>query len=317
MTNNPDQSGDDRNDTLFYFAAASIPIGIVVVVFLVFGILWAANQPLQYAAPFGDSFGFVNALFSGLAFAGVITAILIQARELRQAFEEQQDAREAHQAVAQLQQRSSIIDAISTLAVLNERVVRPLETIDISACHPTQVSRIVRDFEHRRLLQKIIDSLKHHDTIKEYNLPLISEPDLECLGCRAMMTLLEQINVQQHFLMKCSATELTNCCLEFAFRAASKLDQVNFEDIYLLNFVYFDQISKKLVQFRDKDWLETKQDSFGRPDKDLSLQKMTAPVSFREFLLDEMQELKSLTVRCILFVALEHSGFNPGGSPTD
>ena len=31
---------------------------------------------------FGDSFGVVNALFSGLAFAGVICAILLQQKEL-------------------------------------------------------------------------------------------------------------------------------------------------------------------------------------------------------------------------------------------
>ena len=37
---------------------------------------------VEYAGTFGDSFGAVNALFSGLAFAGVIIAIFLQSREL-------------------------------------------------------------------------------------------------------------------------------------------------------------------------------------------------------------------------------------------
>jgi hypothetical protein len=54
----------------------------VIVVWAVSG-YWLAGKGLQERGTFGDMFGAVNALFSGLAFAGVIIAILLQRGELR------------------------------------------------------------------------------------------------------------------------------------------------------------------------------------------------------------------------------------------
>jgi hypothetical protein len=52
-------------------------------------VLWAGCGLLLYSLPdrgtFGDMFGAVNALFSGLAFAGVIYALLLQHEEIEQA----------------------------------------------------------------------------------------------------------------------------------------------------------------------------------------------------------------------------------------
>jgi hypothetical protein len=55
-------------------------------------ILWIASYPIVYfflssrrvdqSGQFGDSFGAINALFSGLAFAGIILTILLQRKEL-------------------------------------------------------------------------------------------------------------------------------------------------------------------------------------------------------------------------------------------
>ncbi|MDO9053237.1 MAG: hypothetical protein Q7U37_04820 [Gallionella sp.] len=49
--------------------------------------LWAGAGVLLYSLPergtFGDMFGAVNALFSGLAFVGVVYAILLQRGELQ------------------------------------------------------------------------------------------------------------------------------------------------------------------------------------------------------------------------------------------
>ncbi|MDM8566190.1 hypothetical protein QUF74_11130 [Candidatus Halobeggiatoa sp. HSG11] len=64
------------------FSSKSIPfliLGFVV-------ILWSGSGYLLYGiekrGTFGDMFGAINALFSGLAFAGVIYAILLQRKEL-------------------------------------------------------------------------------------------------------------------------------------------------------------------------------------------------------------------------------------------
>ena len=61
----------------------AFPLVVVVV------LLWGANYLVTYltrnyecSGQFGDSFGAVNALFSGLAFSGLIFAIWLQSREL-------------------------------------------------------------------------------------------------------------------------------------------------------------------------------------------------------------------------------------------
>jgi hypothetical protein len=59
---------------------------IAIVVGVITLLLWAGSGVLLYCLPdrgtFGDMFGAVNALFSGLAFVGVIYAILLQGRDL-------------------------------------------------------------------------------------------------------------------------------------------------------------------------------------------------------------------------------------------
>ncbi|MEI9919922.1 MAG: hypothetical protein WDO14_14155 [Bacteroidota bacterium] len=50
------------------------------------GWLYVGNKykALTDAGPFGDQFGFVNSLFSGLAFAGIIITIILQSQELKE-----------------------------------------------------------------------------------------------------------------------------------------------------------------------------------------------------------------------------------------
>jgi hypothetical protein len=73
--------------------------GVLVVVLLVWiggGIvpLWYYGFDAAQAGPLGDTFGATNALFTGLAFAGVIATILLQMRELKLQRQEMRDARE-------------------------------------------------------------------------------------------------------------------------------------------------------------------------------------------------------------------------------
>ena len=77
MSNNADDSGKIRWWPFWL-------ILLFVVIFWCLSLIewfpwWVTNERGQ----FGDSFGVVNALFSGLAFAGVICAILLQKRELK------------------------------------------------------------------------------------------------------------------------------------------------------------------------------------------------------------------------------------------
>jgi hypothetical protein len=69
--------------------------------------LWAASGLVLYCLPergtFGDMFGAVNALFSGLAFVGVIYALLLQHDELDQTKAEFSRNAQAQKEAAQLQ----------------------------------------------------------------------------------------------------------------------------------------------------------------------------------------------------------------------
>lgn len=67
---------------------------IVVLWILCWGILSLAFGDLGKQGQFGDMFGSVNALFSGLAFAGLILTILLQMEELREQREELKLTRE-------------------------------------------------------------------------------------------------------------------------------------------------------------------------------------------------------------------------------
>jgi hypothetical protein len=91
---------------------------------------------------FGDLFGGVNALFTGLAFAGVIYTILLQSSELELQREELRLTREElhRSADAQLQQVTRLeeaaeLSAISTLVNTYGAVLEPLR----DATHQTRV----------------------------------------------------------------------------------------------------------------------------------------------------------------------------------
>ena len=59
-------------------------IGVIILWAVYLSIIWISNWPLEEKkGEFGDTFGALNALFAGLAFAGVIYAILLQQRELK------------------------------------------------------------------------------------------------------------------------------------------------------------------------------------------------------------------------------------------
>lgn len=52
-------------------------------------------KSLEDAGSFGDSFGYVNSLFSALAFAGVVIAILLELHEIRESRIEQVEVKKA------------------------------------------------------------------------------------------------------------------------------------------------------------------------------------------------------------------------------
>lgn len=92
----------------------SIPVLLVTVYFI---IIASGIKPVSKLGTFGDSFGVLTCLFSGLAFAGMIITLLMQKEELalqRKEFELNRDeiikGNKSQEKIAQLNALSVIID---------------------------------------------------------------------------------------------------------------------------------------------------------------------------------------------------------------
>ncbi len=89
----------------FYFLMATVAL------------IWAISIPFllnffprpEEAGSFGDMFGAINALFSGLAFAGVIYALILQDNETRQNTEQFQKSIRATEISARLTAYSTLL----------------------------------------------------------------------------------------------------------------------------------------------------------------------------------------------------------------
>lgn len=87
-----------------------LPMTVLVFVFLAMSANWYFLQDNSDRGTYGDMFGVVNALFSGLAFGGVIIAILLQRAELKlQRLELQQTRKELHGQKEQMEQQTATL----------------------------------------------------------------------------------------------------------------------------------------------------------------------------------------------------------------
>ena len=76
---------DERDSTpLKWIAFAAAAVAVAIIFWLLsWALITSQLGNPEKPGPFGDMFGAVNSLFSGLAFAGVIVAILMQLEELK------------------------------------------------------------------------------------------------------------------------------------------------------------------------------------------------------------------------------------------
>lgn len=87
--------------------------------------------PPTEAGSFGDLFGSINALFSGLAFAGLVYAILLQRRELElQRLELQATREEMKLARAEAERSASAQEATARLAAITTLIEHHRSQID-------------------------------------------------------------------------------------------------------------------------------------------------------------------------------------------
>ncbi len=140
---------------------------------------WATNWFLLKDSPnrgtFGDMFGAVNALFSGLAFAGVIYAILLQRHELMLQREELSLTREelAGARAAQEQQAHTLattaeLSVLNTLvqeALIKERHLEKAKAGGAYNIDGVAVTILIESAQKERI--KYIDRMKQLIEVKE------------------------------------------------------------------------------------------------------------------------------------------------------
>lgn len=122
---------------------------IVVIAFVIVGVLilnWflAHKYPKETRGVFGDMFGFSNAIFSGLALAGVIISLRLQSNELGLQREELKETREELKRSASAQEKSekqlqaqaesmkltARLNALNTLINSNNEKISTLDRAD-------------------------------------------------------------------------------------------------------------------------------------------------------------------------------------------
>lgn len=116
-----------------------IVIAVVIVGVLILNWIWASQYEVSARGVFGDLFGFSNAIFSGLALAGVIISLRLQSNELGLQREELRETREELKRSAEAQEKSekqlqiqaesmkltARLNALNTLIKINnERIER-------------------------------------------------------------------------------------------------------------------------------------------------------------------------------------------------
>jgi hypothetical protein len=108
-----------RRWTVFAIVAAAV--SLMCGAFLSFLLTRNATHAAAWSG-FGDAFGVLNTLFSGLAFAGVVVALYLQMEELALQRQEMKDSREelAKTAAAQREQVSLIAQQLGLAAKVSE-----------------------------------------------------------------------------------------------------------------------------------------------------------------------------------------------------
>lgn len=124
---------------------------IVLAIFGAIALVWwfVGNWPNRHfsdvhdAADFGGSFAFVESLFSGLAFAGVIIAILLQSQELRLQRKELEETRaelkKSAEAQKDMHKAMSLTAYLQATATLSDAISSPTSEADLVQFHSHRV----------------------------------------------------------------------------------------------------------------------------------------------------------------------------------
>jgi len=99
---------------IFYWIIGLIPL--IIVISYILSLIYLTNADWKNnPGTFGDSFGIVNALFTGLAFSGLIVTIMLQYEEIKIQQQDLLESRQQFARSADAQERTARLAAASEL----------------------------------------------------------------------------------------------------------------------------------------------------------------------------------------------------------
>lgn len=139
---NPQQSSEQRRRVLLVVKPPATLLALCVLALLIQlvagGAIWFIFDSWEQRGLFGDMFGAVNTLFSGLAFAGVVYTIFVQLREQIGARREREESRAALQT-----QVEGLRQALATQAAQMTFLETALRELQTQATASTRAATLV------------------------------------------------------------------------------------------------------------------------------------------------------------------------------
>lgn len=134
-----------------------VAIGVVLVLW---GLNWCGvskfiNEPTNQGT-FGDMFGAVNALFSGLAFAGLIITLLYQREELKLQREELQETRKELKEQNKTMKRQRFENTFFNMLSLQQEIVANL-SVESKEVKSAEV--VIKNYKGREVFEKIYEGI--------------------------------------------------------------------------------------------------------------------------------------------------------------
>jgi|GEM_PF-4986587 len=144
--------------------------------------LWPDSYIPSDANEIGDSFGVINSLFSGLAFAGLIVAILLQRKELKLQREELKETREEFHEQTEIYQKQNelikiqieneyLIRADNIIKIKLDKLLKSIDDVVISTYRqPNNISTIIsqsifQSYDGSEILHKGKNAVRLYCTI--------------------------------------------------------------------------------------------------------------------------------------------------------
>jgi hypothetical protein len=161
-----EEGSQQRSQWLWYCLIVSVIISVIVLWVVSPFVIHMLFKDWNQRGVFGDSFGAVNALFSGLALGGVIVAILLQSQELRHQREEIRMTREVQKESSVAQQGQlymlSTTARLNALSTIVEYHMRMSDFFPIRGSVATFPEALRESSKHIQLTEanKAIDDLK-------------------------------------------------------------------------------------------------------------------------------------------------------------